>query len=86
MEVVHRQDLRQFFVEEDGLVAYVSYKIHAGNLDIKHTVVPKELGGRGIASMLVQTAFDYAREQGLKPMATCPYARGWLEKHPEYRP
>ena len=55
-----------------------------GMLDILHTVVPPPVEGRGIASALVRHAFDYALRQGLKPEATCSYARTWLARHPEY--
>ena len=53
-------------------------------LDIKHTIVPKELEGKDIASALVKGTYDYALSNGLRPMATCPYAKSRLAKHPEY--
>nr|WP_106625847.1 GNAT family N-acetyltransferase [Bacteroides sp. Marseille-P3684] len=85
MEIVHNAAIRQFFTEIDGEVAYVSYKVHSGRLEIKHTVVPAALSGRGLASQLVQAAFDYARANGLGTAATCPYAKSWLGKHPDYQ-
>ncbi|MFR3100756.1 MAG: GNAT family N-acetyltransferase, partial [Parabacteroides distasonis] len=53
-------------------------------LDIIHTIVPKNLEGRGIAATLVETAYKYAKEQGLRPLATCSYAVVWLKRHPEF--
>ena len=53
--------------------------------DIRHTIVPEEIGGRGIASALVKAAYDYARCKCLKPVATCAYAVVWLQRHPEYQ-
>lgn len=85
MDINHEKGTKEFFTEIEGKKAYVSYEIHDGGLDIIHTIVPDELGGRGIAAELVQTAYDYAKTEGLKPIATCPYAVRWLEKHPEYR-
>lgn len=84
MEILHNQEQRQFVTETDGATAHVSYKIHSGTLDIKHTIVPKELEGKGIASALVNVAYDYALSNGLRPMATCSYAKSRLAKHPEY--
>lgn len=85
MEIVHDENAKRFVTEVDGYTAYVEYRLTmAGGLDILHTIVPKEIGGRGIASSLVKSAYDYARGKGLKPIATCPYAVVWLQRHPEY--
>ena len=77
MEVHHDEAQKKFWVEVDGYKADMSYHLKEGHLDI--------IGGRGIASMLVKTAYDYARHKGLKPMATCAYAVRWLQRHPEYQ-
>lgn len=84
MEIRHDKGTCRFSVEVDGYTGYVDYKLADGGLDIRHTIVPKEIGGRGIASALVKAAYDYARAEGLKPVATCSYAVTWLERHPEY--
>lgn len=83
-EIVHDQEHRRFQTSVEGHTAYVEYDIHDGMLNILHTVVPSPVEGRGIASALVRHAFDYALRQGLKPEATCSYARTWLARHPEY--
>ena len=74
-----------FYVELEVHRANVSYKIHDEGLDIRHTIVPKAIGGKGIASALVQAAYDYGRCKGLKAIATCSYAVVWLQRHPEYQ-
>ena len=61
MEVHHDEAQRKFWVEVDGFKADMSYHLKEGHLDIRHTLVPEAIGGRGIASMLVKTAYDYAR-------------------------
>ncbi|WP_300729538.1 GNAT family N-acetyltransferase [uncultured Bacteroides sp.] len=85
MDVRHDETRCLFLVETDGCTAYVEYEIHDGKLDILHTIVPKAIGGRGIASVLVQTAYDYARANNLRPYATCSYAVAWLLRHPDYQ-
>ena len=60
------------------------YSPNKGALDVRHTIVPDEISGRGIASALVKAAYDYALANGLVPVATCSYAVVWLERHPEY--
>lgn len=85
MEIMHDERNRKFMTVVDGFSAHVEYRLTAdGGLDILHTIVPKEIEGRGIASALVKAAYDYARNYGLTPVATCPYAVVWLQRHPEY--
>lgn len=85
MEIVHDENRKMFVTTVDGHPACVEYRLSRENgLDILHTIVPEEIGGRGIASALVKAAYDYARSKGLKPVATCSYAVVWLQRHPEY--
>jgi predicted GNAT family acetyltransferase len=43
------------------------------------------VGGRGIASALVQAAMDAARAEGWKVVPACSYASVWITRHPEYQ-
>lgn len=85
MDIKHNAEQRRFEIEVDGYKAHVAYSIHDNGLDIRHTIVPSEIGGRGIASALVNAAYDFALENALKPIATCSYAVIWLQRHPEYQ-
>ncbi len=83
--ITHHPEEQAFKTIVDGLTAYATYSIHHGGLDIRHTVVPPEIGGRGIAAQLVKAAYDYAAARHLKAIATCSYAVAWLQRHPEYQ-
>lgn len=85
MNIVHDKDNHKFYTEVDGYEAYVKYDLADGGLDIRHTWVPQEIGGKGIAGALVKATYDYALENGLTPVATCSYAVVWLQRHPEYQ-
>lgn len=85
MNILHEPHNSTFKLNVDGYLAYVTYIIKDNNLDIKHTIVPQEIGGRGIAGQLVKAAYDYANQQGLQAAATCSYAIVWLQRHPEYQ-
>ena len=85
MEIIHEPSKHTFKTIVDGYTGYVTYTIYDGKLDIRHTVVPKEIGGRGIAAQLVKATYDYALEQRMRPVATCSYALIWLQRHPEYQ-
>ena len=85
LKITHDIEGCRFQTEILGFTAYVSYIKDNGVLDIRHTIVPKEIGGKGIAAALVKAAYDYAQSEGLRPEATCSYAAIWLERHPEYK-
>lgn len=84
MEILHDSQNRIFATEVEGYTAFVNYVVENGKLDIRHTIVPPEIEGRGIAGQLVKFAYDYALKHGLQPIATCSYAVVWLQRHPEY--
>lgn len=85
MEITHDETLGNFETVVDGYRAFLSYKTDRGGLDVRHTYVPEELRGQGVASALVQAAYDYALSKGLKPVASCSYAVTWLKRHPAYQ-
>ena len=51
-----------------------------------HTEVPRSAAGHGVGDALVRAALAFAREQGQRVIATCPYVQAWLRKHPDERP
>lgn len=79
----HLHDKHRFAITVEGHDAFVSYLLSGNALIIEHTYVPKPLRGRGLASQLVQAAYDYAHEKDLICQATCSYAASWLaaQKH-----
>ena len=49
-----------------------------------HTIVPPEIGGRGVAAALVQALVDDAREQGFTIEPQCSYVEAQFRRHPEW--
>jgi predicted GNAT family acetyltransferase len=74
----------RFELDADGHIAFSNYKRTDGVLTILHTEVPKALEGRGIGSALIRSVLDTARSQGLKVITVCPFAKSYIERHPEY--
>lgn len=75
----------RFELDAEGHVAFSEYRRGAGVLTIMHTEVPKELNGKGIGSRLVRGLLDLVRAEGAKVKPLCPFVRGYIDKHPEYR-
>jgi predicted GNAT family acetyltransferase len=67
----------------NGHLAFLMYERHGDLLVLVHTEVPDELAGHGIGGELVAAAVDAAEAGGLTIVAKCPFARHWLETHPD---
>ena len=83
VEVVDLRDEGRLTVREGDSEAELVYEIGDGRMVLVHTGVPEEMGGRGIAGMLVASAIDLAAKEGLTVVPLCPYARKWIRDHPE---
>ena len=84
MDIRHDADEQRFITTVDGHEAEVSYELEGGRMVVTHTLVPREIGGRGIAGDLVRAAFEHARAQGLRVEPACAYAAAWVKRHPDY--
>ena len=81
--VVDNEAEERFEIELDGRLAQLAYDLDDGNLTLIHTEVPTELEGHGIGGQLVTAAIDRAVREGLTIVPRCPFARGWLQRHPD---
>ena len=75
----------RFELDAEGHVAFSEYKRAGGVVEILHTEVPPELGGKGVGSRLVRGLLDLVRAEGSKVRPRCPFVRGYIEKHAEYQ-
>jgi uncharacterized protein len=73
-----------FELERDGHVATLQYTLAGKVLALIHTEIPEALRGSGVASTLVRSALDWAREHHMKIDVVCPFVAGYLETHTEY--
>jgi hypothetical protein len=74
----------RFEIERDGDVAYLEYSLAGKVLELIHTEVPERMRGTGVASELIESALQWAREHQVKVDVICPFVAEYLEKHPEY--
>ena len=82
-QITDDQTASRFQLRADGLVAELIYRRNGKRLVLIHTGVPPELEGRGIAGRLVSAALDRAAQDGFTIVPVCPFARAWLERHPD---
>lgn len=64
----------------------LSYHVLApGLIDLRSTLVPPHLRGRGMGTELVRQVLDWAREQGYRVIPSCSFVARFLEQNPEYQ-
>jgi predicted GNAT family acetyltransferase len=83
--VYDNTSLHRFELEIDGHIAFAEYTRASDIITFVHTVVPQELGGRGVGSQLARGALDAVRAKGLTVVAQCPFIAGYIAKHAEYQ-
>lgn len=80
------RDKGEFYVEDGGKrVALMTYsKASDGKIIIEHTEVDESLKGEGIGKDLVAEGVKFARENDLKIIPLCPFAKAEFDKNADY--
>lgn len=71
-------------VEGSRYIGRLTWVTRGGARVAEHTIVPEEIGGRGVAGKLVEALVADAREQGFKVVPECSYVAAAFKKHPEW--
>lgn len=70
--------------DQNKIIAEITFpETEAGSVNINHTFVDEALRGQGIASKLVNAAYNEIKKQNKKAVLTCSYAVKWFKTHPE---
>ncbi|MCW1382395.1 N-acetyltransferase [Novosphingobium sp. KCTC 2891] len=71
-------------VEGSEAIGRLTYKREGDVLIADHTLVPTEIGGRGVAGKLVDALIADARAFGWKIEPECSYVEAAFRRHPEW--
>ena len=82
--VRHNAAEHRFEASTDHGLATLRYVQRGDVLDLTHTAVPQDAEGQGIGSALAHAALEYARENGLAVIPSCPFVHAYLQKHREF--
>ncbi|CAA9406392.1 GNAT family N-acetyltransferase [uncultured Nocardioides sp.] len=70
---------------DDGRrIGSLSYQRAQGILVLEHTEVSRDQEGHGHGGRLVEAALDLARAERRRVIVVCPFAKAWLQRHPDY--
>lgn len=85
----------QFKEETDRMVAFDGKGIEAGEVRfskendnvivIDHTEVKDEFQGQGLGGRIIEQVVEKAKNEDLKIVPACPFARKQFEDHEEYQ-
>lgn len=81
--MIDNKEESRFELEENGLLAWATYRIRDGQYQLPHVEADPPLRGTGAAGRLMQQIVDYARANQLVLVPRCSYARAWFARHPE---
>lgn len=65
-------------------IGRLTYQRPGKTLVADHTLVPPEIGGKGVAARLVEALIADARESGDKIDPQCSYVEAAFRRHPEW--
>ena len=65
-------------------IGRLTYQRRGNTLIADHTLVPPEIGGKGVAARLVAALIADAREAGDKIVPQCSYVEAAFRRHPEW--
>ncbi|MCC6866347.1 MAG: N-acetyltransferase [Ignavibacteria bacterium] len=75
---------KRFELITDGFISFIEYTLSLNQIIFTHTVVPDELKGKGIGSLLVKLALENINERNLKLKPLCPFTALYIKRHPEW--
>jgi uncharacterized protein len=76
----------RFVLQRDGRdVAALVYTEHGPVVTLLHTEVDPVMRGTGAGKTLVEEAVQWARSEGKRLVAQCPYAKSVFDKTPAYQ-
>lgn len=71
-------------VSGNDIIGRLTYQRRGGTLIADHTLVPPEIGGKGVAAKLVEALLADARAAGDKIEPQCSYVEAAFRRHPEW--
>ena len=84
--IQHDKSKKKFFIDQDNSESHLLYRfIDDESIDIYSTYVPQSHRGKGLAKTLVDSAVEYATNEGLKIKPSCSYVENYFDRKSELK-
>ena len=71
----------RFEAQVGGHTAFIEYLRSPEVITFLHSYVPPSLEGHGIGGQLARAGLEFARSEGLKVIAVCPFVKAYIRRH-----
>ena len=85
IKLIDNASAKQYELEVEGLKPRIEYIKAQDKIYLTHTEVPKQLEGKGIASLLVKEVLKDIKEKNLTLVPLCPFVALYIKRHPEWK-
>ena len=82
--VSHDPARGRFELATDAGPALLAYVRQGNVIEIMHTEVPEASEGQGFGATLAEAALEFARREGARVIASCPFVAAFVQRHPDY--
>ena len=83
MNISNNPSQHRYEVTVDGSKAFAAYREEGGAIIFDHTVVPEEIGGRGVGGALIKAAPSGCSRTRAQSRPLCSFVAAYFDKHPE---
>ncbi len=80
LQINHDSHAHRLSTQLEGQTAFLDYELDGAVMSITHTLVPRPIGGRGVAAELMRSALDLAAAEGWTVKPICSYAVAYMQK------
>jgi len=80
-QIKHDSHAHRLSAELEGQIGRLDYELDGNVMIITHTLVPRPIGGRGVAAELMRSALELAAANGWTVEPVCSYAVAYMKRH-----
>lgn len=83
--LIKNDNQNRFEITVDGYTAFIQFKERDKNITLIHTESPEEIGGRGVATALIEKTLIYLEQKNYILTPLCPLVYAYIKRHPEWK-
>lgn len=83
---IKNDEQKRFELNTENQTAFTDFYFMSGKLCLTHTLVPEQLGGRGVGKKLVENILEFARENDMEIFPFCPFVSSYIKKNEQWMP